>query len=205
MKNKLKYLPTFILTLMTVFAGAVLSGAGASADITKNAVVNVVTACSFTNAESSFTTSFSIAAGGTETTESLTRPTFGVTCNNNTGFTVNAIGFSPDSTHTSGYDGNTSMYGPYGTIATGTSGTDSYWAFKVSSASATGATASTVSPYSGYSNIPSTTTPIVSFSAPSTLGTHVTGSIRTDYKVHGNPALAAGTYTGKVKYTIVTN
>lgn len=206
MKNKLKYLPTLTLTLMTVFAGAVLASAGANADVTRDAVVNVLTACSFTNSSSSYTTDLSIAPGGTEDTEEITtRPTFGVTCNANNGFSVNAIGFSPDATHPDGADGNTSMYGSYGTISTGTSGTNSYWAFKVSSASATGSTATIESPYSGYSNIPSSTTPIVSFSAPSTPGTHVTGNVRTDYKVHVNPSLPAGTYTGKVKYTIVTN
>ena len=211
MKNKLKYLPTLLLTLTTAFAATLLSSASVEADISKNAVVNVLPVCSFTNSESSYETSISMAGGTLENTESLIRPTFDVSCNSTNGFSVNAIGFSPNTSGGTGVDGNTNMYGEYGNIATGTSGTASYWSFKVTSASASANSSATIQPngvgsntYATYSNIPSSTTPIVNYAGPTTPG-YVTGSVRTDYQVYANPGQPAGTYTGMVKYTMVVN
>ena len=208
MKNKLKYLPTLILTLITVFAGAVLTSAkvGATNPETRNAVVNVNTACVFDD-DFSHTYTLNLSAGTSGNTENPSRTPATVTCNNVNGFDIKAVGFSPDATHPGGDEGNTSMYSASGTIATGTSGTNSYWAMKVTSATVTSshATPTTVTvpaAYDGtYGVVPASATPVATFSG-STEGP-VTGTFKTDYEVYVSSTQAAGTYTGAVKYTIV--
>ena len=203
MKNKLKYIPTLILTLVTVFAGMVLSSSGADAALTgsKDAVVNVLPACTFTNSDSAYTIPISLAAG---TNSNADGTTVGVNCNEITGFFVQAVGFSPDGTHPDGLEGNTAMYGSQGTISTGTSGSNSYWAFKVKSA--TSSTSYTIaSGYDDYANVPSSATTIVTYGAPTTVGTAVTGNFIPNYKVSVSSTQAAGAYTGAVKYTLASN
>lgn len=208
MKNKLKYLPVLTLISATALSGAVLMGSPVSADTTasKTAQVNVVdTSCAFTGASSSYTSTLTLAPGNDATTEGDTSKTiFQMSCNDYRGFVVQAIGSSPDATHPSGLDGNTSLYSTAGTIATGTSGANSYWAFKVNTSDpsyTSSSTTYTVAPgYTSYSVVPSTAQSIISYS--NTTGNTVTGTLRTDYKVYVNSTQPSGTYTGKVKYTV---
>ena len=205
MKNKIKFLPIGILTLTTMVSGAALAGSSAIAT-SNNASVTVTTSCGYTSG-SSFSTTLSVDAGETHTTESdaPSKSSFSVTCNNPDGFKVNAIGFSPTaSSEGEGVEGTTYLYSSAGTIATGTSGADSYWAFKVSSTSASGTTASIVSPYSDYSVIPSSSTAVVNFAATDSTD-DVTGTVKTDYKIFASSSQPAGTYTGAVKYVLVEN
>ena len=210
MKMKLKYLPSLILTLITMLSLLALLAPSASADTPADAVVNVTEGCAFDD-DYSHTFTLSFAPGLVVNTESATRPTINVTCNNPNGFKINTIGFSPDATHASGNEGNTFMYGSTGVnIATGTSGTSSYWSMKISSATATradggtpAATVSIQSPYSAYSNVPATSTPVISYGAVT--DSTVNGTMRADYQVSLATDQAAGTYTGKVKYTVVPN
>lgn len=212
MKIKLKYLPTIILTLITASGGAVLLSSNAGAvDDDADAIVNVNTACVFDSDDYDYTKTFATTPGTYVDTESdSSKPTVHVTCNNINGFSIKAIGFSPDATHAAGYEGNTFMYGgTVGNINTGTSGTNSWWAFKVTSATATvppsttPTTVTPVSPYGSYAAIPSSATSILNY-AGSTDGP-VTGTMRTDYKINVSSTQSAGTYTGQVKYTIVGN
>lgn len=201
MKNKLKYIPTTILTLTTVFAGGVLSSTYVSADTTGSKPISVTVgpACTF-DADTSYTATISIAAGEETTTESaVAKPSATITCGT-AGFSVQAVGFSPDSTHPTGNEGNTSLYGgAAGSIATGTSGPNSYWAMKVSSA--TSATSTVTNLYSSYSVVPSSLTNIVTFG--SAVSGSTTGSFRADYKVYASASQAPGTYSGAVKYILV--
>ena len=206
MKNKSKYLPSLILTLITVFAGFALSSpqAGAATEGSKNASVTVIPACYFSNNQDTFTTNITVAAGSTETTESSAKTTFQFTCGSSAGFSIQAVGFSPNTSGGDGVLGNTDLYSTVGTIHTGTSGSSSYWAFKVSSA--TSSTSYTIEDnYGNYSNIPSSATDIVTYAGPSSVAGAVTGTLRTDYKIYDSTNQATGAYTGAVKYILAVN
>lgn len=211
MKIKLKYIPTLILTLMAAVSGLALTTpyVGATNPDSVEARVEVSQACSF---DDDYSSTFNISAmnGTSGTTESMNRvnPTDNmvhVSCNNIAGFDIKAVGYSPDATHASGYDGNTDMYSstvstpiPTGTA---TSGATSAWAMKVGSASSS--TSYTYqNGYNAYSNVPTTPAVSVLRFAGSTSAV-VTGTFRPDYQYYISQSQPAGTYTGKVKYTIV--
>ena len=127
-------------------------------------------------------------------------------CNDTNGYFIYAIGTSGDT------DGNTDLIFNNGVndnynIHTGiynTSSTNSSWAMKLSSNS--GPYAPTImSGYDSYSEIPSTDT-IVAYKTSGTSmdpNTDATGSyFNTTYQIYANTLQPAGTYLGKVKYTM---
>lgn len=207
MKIKSKLILSLVLTL--TFGALIIAATPVSADAkSADAVVNVVPACSF-SAEGA-TTSLSVAAGVVGNTEGIsTKPDIESVCNGLNGWKIQAVGYSPDSTNpTGGVDGNTSMYSPVagGTgnfIPTGTTGPNSYWSFKISSASSS-TTASVLNGYGSYSNIPATAVDVVNYTGDGAGGT-ITGVMRADYQIYVSGGQAPGTYTGKVKYTLVVN
>jgi len=204
MNKKIKYLPTIILTFATVVSGIVLTGSSvfAATSVSKNAIVNVSPACSF-SAGDGYTANLSIAAGASANTERDTKTNIEVTCNNLSGFSVQAVGYSPDATHSDGLDGNTDLYSAAGLIHTGVTGPDSHWAFKITDATST-TSYSILNGYNEYSSVPDSPTGVVSYAAPSTAG-YVTGTLRTDYEVYVSAEQNSGVYAGKVKYIVVIN
>ena len=115
-----------------------------------------------------------------------------IDCNNASGWSMTAIG-SSDTTHGATItqmnpdaDGKTP-------ISTGTSGDASYWAFQV-------AGNSTESAYRSFSAVPGTATPVASAT-----GSSAAEVVNTGYVVHVSASQQAGTYTGKVTYTITPN
>ena len=204
MRNKTKNLSILLLTLVTTSFAIGLSNARVHAvtEGSKNVGVTVETTCSFTNESASYSYSLSPVPGTSTDTTSLSdsqKIPFTVACNDLNGFVVKAVGYTGD------VEGTTTMSGPDGTIATGTSGANSYWAFRVSSATASGTTVSTnYGAADTWYAVPASATPIASFAATSS-GATVTGSVRTDYKVFVASTQPSGTYTGKVKYTILGN
>ena len=221
MKIKLKYTSIVILTLMAVAGGATLVSPYAGA-ITENdsaeAYVVVNDACEF-DSDNSYTATFTALNGtsnDTETHDPL-KPDFEVSCNNISGFSITAVGFSPDSTHASGDDGNTDMYStttaaviPTGAVVTSgtfTPSSPSAWGMRISNiTSSTSYTAN--SSYAiashNYAAVPSATSPatqMVHYAGSTTA--LVTGTMRADYGFYISQSQSAGTYTGKVKYTVV--
>ena len=129
-------------------------------------------------------------------------------CNDNNGYFIYAIGSGNDT------DGNTDLvssindnYNIHTNVynsSTITANTPSSWAMKLTGSN--GAYAPTiVDGYSNYNLIPSTDT-IVAYRTSGTsmdLDTDLTGSyFNTTYEIYTNPIQPAGTYLGKVKYTM---
>ena len=121
-------------------------------------------------------------------------------CNDPSGYALYAIGFSDNqagntylrsSTAGSAYDIKT---------GTATSGNTSNWAMKLSAVSS-GDVPTVLNGYGNYSSVPSSYAKVASFSSgtSSTLGS----SITTTYAAYISGAQPAGTYSGKVKYTLV--
>ena len=225
MRNKLKYIPSLLLILATVFAGFGLTMPGARAETAPaDAVVNVNDACTFDD-DFSYTFTYAVDAGTADDTEDEARETttgtgdkeITVSCNNINGFVIQAIGFSPDATHSAGYAGNTNMYssttsavvatGAGATTGTIPTSTPSFWGMKITSATSPDGTV-TINPTYGttahnYVAVPNATTTVVTYPG-STTGV-VTGTMRPDYGFYISDTQPAATYTGKVKYTIVGN
>ena len=201
MKNKIKYLPMGILTITTALSGVALTSSGAIAQTgSKPASVTVGAACTFSGS-TSYTENMSIYAGTTVESDTSRAP-YEVRCNNPNGFLIKAIGSSPDAGHPTGLDGNTFLYGgSLGNINTGTSGTESYWSFKIGFAYASEGTVTVATGYNNYQNVPGSDTTVITYSGAT--GASVSGLFRPDYQVFAKVSQAAGTYSGKVKYTLV--
>ena len=128
-------------------------------------------------------------------------------CNDNNGYFIYAIGSSNDiagntdliSSVNSSYNIHTGIY-----PTTLTTSTPSSWAMKLSSNNGTYAP-TIIDGYNNYSLIPETDT-IVAYRASGTsidINTDLTGSyFNTTYQIYANSAQPAGTYLGKVKYTM---
>ena len=130
-------------------------------------------------------------------------------CNDTSGFAIYAIGFTGDT------DGNNKMrdsaLGTEYDIATGKyvrgTTTDSVWAMKLTPVS--GTYAPTIRNdanynYTDFEVVPSEHTRVVSYSAATDLGAGALGSsFTTNYAVYASETQPAGTYTGKVKFTLV--
>ncbi len=128
-------------------------------------------------------------------------------CNDNNGYFIYAIGSSNDiagntdliSSVNDNYNIHTGIY-----PTTLTTSTPSSWAMKLSSNN--GTYAPTITPsYANYTTIPSADT-IVAYRTSGTgmdINTDLTGSyFNTTYQIYANPIQPAGTYLGKVKYTM---
>ena len=131
------------------------------------------------------------------------------TCNDSAGFSIYAIGYSGEQ-----YGNNKMLHSSLGdsvAINTGkyVSGTttESVWSVKLTPVS--GAYAPTIRDdetydYTDYEVIPESYTKVVSSNTATDAGSGATGSNFTvDYAVFASSHQAAGTYTGKVKFTLV--
>jgi hypothetical protein len=123
-------------------------------------------------------------------------------CNDSEGYSIYAIGFSGDSYDTD----NTKLLGQglvAGTnINTGTSGTNSYWAMKLEAVQ--GLTPPTIETgWNDYHVIPDTYTQIAEQGTSTATPSDAGASVQTKYKVNISSSQTAGSYQGKVKYTMV--
>lgn len=185
---------------------AVLPFAGAFADsVTDTVEVTISSSCTVQatsgggsgGSTSGRTYTATLANGGTKTwTAGQTGDNGGgvmtINCNNASGWNMTAVG---SSTTTGAYTDATTMIPDAAgktAIPTGTSG-DSYWAFQVTG---TG----TVSTYNSFSAVPSTATKVAEAA-----GASAGATVNTGYQVHVGDSQQAGTYTGKVTYTINQN
>lgn len=171
-------------------------------DITSaNASVTVGTACTFTatvDSEHNAT-----IANGIYSTD-IGKTTLNTICNDSGGYAVYAIGYSNDEY---GATDLTSDISSTYNISTGTntSGDSSSWAMKLAQEPGT-TTATIENGYDNYNIVPDDYTKVASLNTvtDNTSTTSTTGSsISTTYQTYISPTQPAGTYSGKVKYTLV--
>ena len=163
---------------------------------TDTVIVTVDSACSLATSGSSLdpasTYTATIANGAARAGDNpIAGSTFTVTCNDNAGWQISAVGAGTGTT-VAHMDAST---GADDDIATGTTldGTVSDWAFKVS-----GANGATIQgSYDGYSEVPTTAAVIAKGTTTTT-----TATVTAAYGVGISPTQEAGTYTGKVAYTL---
>lgn len=163
---------------------------------TDTVVVTVDTACSLatsntTNANYTAT----IANGAARAGENpIAGSTLTVTCNDNGGWQISAVG-AGTGTSVAHMDASTEADDD---IPTGTTldGTVSGWAFKVAGNAGSAVQGS----YDNYSEVP--TTAVVVAKNAASAATTTTATVTASYGVSISPTQEAGTYTGKVTYTL---
>ncbi|MBQ1373217.1 hypothetical protein IIY66_00220, partial [Candidatus Saccharibacteria bacterium] len=170
-----------------------------SASSSLGASVTVGTACNFSgNVDSQHNATITNGINSTD----IGKTTLNVTCNDQGGYAVYAIGYTNDEY------GNTSLKSSISddyNIPTGTStsGNTSNWSMKL--ATVPGTTAATIeNNYNNYHTVPDDYTKVATLNTITNPGTSTTGSsISTTYQAYISPTQPAGTYTGKVRYTLV--
>ena len=165
------------------------------------ATVHVSEACSLT---STVITPHTDNMGNGTYTDSLGSTKFTVKCNDASGFALYAIGYSGDEYGATSMLGDNELSIPTGTDASA-GNTTSHWSMKISKDTTSYLPNSLTieNSFNSQHLIPSTYTKIASFPS-STDGTNGTGSsILATYGVRISGTQAAGTYIGKVKYTLV--
>ncbi len=169
-----------------------------SASSSLDASVTVGTACNFSSNEGAHNAT--ITNG--KNSDNIGNTTLNITCNDQGGYAVYAIGYTNDEY------GNTSLKSSISddyNIPTGTStsGNTSNWSMKLSTVPGT-TTATIENNYNNYHTVPDDYTKVATLNTITNPGTSTTGSsISTTYQAYISPTQPAGTYSGKVKYTLV--
>ena len=129
-------------------------------------------------------------------TPNIGETTIKVTCNDNNGYSLYAVGYSNNTV------GNTNLIGTNGNIVTGTAndGSVSNWAMKLTAVSGS-FTPTILNGYDNYHIVPDTATKVAT--RTESIDVSSTSEIKTTYAVSISPSQAKGDYTGKVKYTVV--
>ena len=172
--------------------------------------VNIVvpSSCSFSDEVIPGDTEHSATMHNNEYKSDIGTTTFKAYCNDDNGYSVYAIGYSNDTY------GNTNMIHDTDSTynfdtGTASSGDVSTWSMKLTPVAGTYAPtiqSDTNGAYTNYHVVPSTYTKVATFpnrtDVPAT-GTGIGSAFQTTYAVWISNSQVAGTYTGKVRYTLV--
>ena len=190
-----------------VGVGLLSNNVSADDDIDKVNIV-VPSSCSFSDEVIPGDTEHSATMHNNEYKSDIGTTTFKAYCNDNNGYSVYAIGYSNDTY------GNTNMIHDTDSTynfdtGTASSGNTSTWSMKLTPVAGTYAPtiqSDTNGAYTNYHVVPSTYTKVATFpnrtDVPAT-GTGIGSAFQTTYAVWISNSQVAGTYTGKVRYTLV--
>ena len=196
------------LLLVTLLTSTVLTNSAVKADNTKtdssNVSVTVNSACTMKGgSDGTSDTGNSIYSATIDpgTSAEINGSKLTTICNDPNGYSLYAIGYSNDAYVT---PTNTQMIGAYGNINTGTNttGDNSSWSMKLAAVS--GVTPPTIlNSFDSYHVVPATYTQIAKYTSSTSSGTAAGAAVQAKYQVYISSGQLAGTYTGKVKYTMV--
>ena len=181
-----------VLAAMPIVGAFAANGTLSRTDTVK---VTVDSACSLATSNTSGDYTATIENGASNT--NIAGSTFTVTCNNTGGWQLNAIGAGTVTGDVTKMDASTDKDAD--DIATGTTldGSVSNWAFKIAKGGDDAANVTITAGYDNFSAVPSASTKIAQ-------GTSTAGksTITATYGVGISATQSAGTYTGKVTYTL---
>ncbi|MDO4746865.1 MAG: FISUMP domain-containing protein [Candidatus Saccharibacteria bacterium] len=192
---------------LTLLAGAALSSATVRAD---NAIddinLTILASCTLSG---SGTESHTATTQGNDYIPDIGSTTLHAYCNDNSGFSIYAIGYTDDEYGKTVLT-DSSLGSSYDIVTgTATEGATSNWAMKLNLTQDSGDTAGTNAftldnGFGSYSSVPSVYTK-VAHKNTSTDMTPTTGGVKltSTYAVFASATQPAGTYIGKVKYTLV--
>ena len=207
-------LPLTLLTLTTL-SYLTLSFSSVSADTVDNVSITVPVSCTLTSTVDTAHTK-DIYAGTYE--ENIGITTLKSICNDNNGFAIYAAGYTNDEI---GGENSNKLVGTTTNISTGlaTSGATSTWAMKLTKTSDSGDTTgsnaftidsapnegeTTSSSFSDYHTVPNEYVKVAHKTAATSMDTTTGGAtLQTTYRAYISPTQPAGTYNGKVIYTLV--
>ena len=198
MIGRLYNLPAGLISI-TLASSILLLNSNVKAE-TANASVIVPSACTLSNV---IDTPHSAEINNNTYRTDIGTTTFNIICNDSEGFSLYAIGYSNQEL------GNTKLLATIGgaltplkdiVTGTATSGSTSNWAMKLQSVS--GQTSPTITAsYTNYNNVPSTQTKVATLTTATSGNSGV--SVQSTYAAFISGTQPAGTYNGKVKYTMV--
>ena len=183
--------------------GAVVADASATTDSGATASVTVADACSLAVSgnngvagEDGYTYSTTVNNGSTQV---VTANYMMVSCNDYAGFKIYAIGYSGDTL--GGTDMVASTSEDYNIKTDGSNAYGSYWKMKLTNANSINTTIP--SAYTSFNVIPDDYTLVAQYASNTGNTASTAGMITPSYQIYVGSAQPAGTYTGKVKYTLV--
>ena len=192
-----------VLLGATIISGIVLSSNSASADpasssTSTTASVKISAACTLTRTGGGSYTA-NIANGNSD---EINGSTISSICNDPNGYSLYAIGFSNDSMTNNNDKLISSVSNDYNIpTGTSTSGGTSNWAMRVNPT--TGNNPTITNSFNNYHNIPTTYMQVATYDSITTTPSSTGASVNTKYQVYISGSQPAGSYTGKVKYTLV--
>ena len=202
------YLAVGTSLLLTILTGTILTNSTVKADSSKsetsNVSVTVNSACTLYGGPNGTETSGSSIYSATidpGTSAEINGSKLTTICNDPNGYSLYAIGYSNDAYTT---PTNTQMIGSggIGNINTGTSGTSaSWWAMKINPVSGNNPTI--MNNFNNYHVVPATYTQIAQYNSSTSSASSTGAQAQVKYNVYISSGQTAGTYTGKVKYTMV--
>ena len=207
-KNKYLLIVPLVLIGATILSGALLlssySFAIDNTDVVDEINLTVPLSCSL---EGTGMTSHNASIPNGTYQADIGTTTVKVYCNDNEGFAIFASGYTGDEI---GEANSTKLVNSTSavnnTISTGiaTSGNTSNWAMKLATNSGATYALTLDNGFNAYSAVPSTYTKVAHRDSGTDIGTGATGaSLTTTYAVYVNQTQPAGTYSGKVIYTLV--
>ena len=191
------------MVTVTLVAGAFLSSFNVSADdnAIDNVAVTVPVSCSM---EGTGMNSHNASIVNGTYQADIGSTTLKAFCNDTNGFAIYAIGFTDDEYGKTVLTNST--LGTSADIATGTatSGSTSNWAMKLATNASATYAVTLDNGFGSYSAVPSAYTKVAHRDSGTDIGTTATGAeLTTTYAAFVNQTQPAGSYTGKVKYTMV--
>lgn len=207
--NKYLLIPLGLLS-MTALSGVLLISSSVNAD--NDSIVdeiNITVPVSCTLSGSGMTSHTASIPNGTYNS-SIGETTIKAFCNDNEGFAIYAIGYTDEedgkNVLTSSALGSTSDI----TTSTATSGNNSAWAMKLAVPQSPAPTypmaiaSDTEGSFSSFHAVPDDYTLVAKRTSSTDIGQNAEGSsLNTTYQAYISQTQPAGTYTGKVKYTMV--
>ena len=206
-RNSILFIIPGFLLLTTLLTGLILSNsivkAADNATDSSNVSVVVNSACTMKGGSNGTDTSGNSIYSATVdpgSTAEISGSKLTTICNDPSGYSIYAIGYGNNAYTT---PTNTQMIGVYGNISTSTttSGDSSSWAMKVNPVS--GDNPTIMNSFNNYHVIPETYTQIAKYTSSTSSGTATGAQVQAKYQVYISSGQLAGTYTGKVKYTMV--
>ena len=197
---KFAILSLVVLTTITTISALILSSSPSHAE-TSSVLASVTVPDVCTIAADNSSTAHTDTVGVGEYKANIGETVFNITCNDNNGYSIYAVGYSNNTV------GNTNLIGTTNgaTIPTGTSTTTgssavSNWAMKLTPVTGT-FPATILNGYDNYHTVPSTAEKVAT--RTSSIDLSANSQVKTTYAVSISPSQAKGDYTGKVKYTVV--
>ena len=193
------------LVVIVILSGILLSASHVSADDSVVDVINITVPVSCSLSGTGMNTHNAEIINGTYE-DDIGTTTLKAFCNDNNGFAIYATGFTGDEVGATNSNKLVGTPASVGNIDTGTatSGNTSNWAMKLETDGTATYAITLDNGFGSYSSVPNAYTKVAHRNSSTDVGTNATGAtLTTTYAAYMSSTQGAGTYAGKVIYTLV--